>query len=410
VLSADFSSASTLELTPTTMNLQTHLPEPMWAAVASAYEAENYSHAILEATYFLSTVLRDRAGVDGDGAALVGQALGGDPPRLKLNSLQTESDKNVQKGFEQILRGIYIGIRNPRSHEQTGDDKDTADAIIHFIGYVISLLNASKEAFTLDAFVERVFDAEFVESERYAELIVAEVPRLRLGDALIALYRARRKGELRKLRYLISKMLSALSPNQLSSFLAVVSEELRTTRDDGAIRTALQMLTPDIWPSLDELPRLRIENKLIVGIRTGEVLHNGKTTQPLATWSNDFLRAFTLKTEAANALIERLEDQDPDARHYAAKFFMRQLPDIASTPGSASRCIRAIVSAVKSDDGNVRHALINWIRYYPAEWQSALAEALKEQTDEDNPAVYLDDGTAFLSSPTASDFEDDIPF
>ena len=392
------------------MNLQTHLPEPLWAAVASAYEAENYSHAILEATYFLSTVLRDRAGVDGDGSALVGQALGGDPPKLKLNSLQTESDKNVQKGFEQILRGIYVGIRNPRSHEQTVDDKETADAVIHFLGYVIGLLNASKEAFTLDAFVERVFDTEFVESERYAELIVAEVPKLRLGDALIALYRAQRKGELRKLRYLISKMLSALSPNQLSSFLAVVSEELRTTSDEGAIRIALQMLTPDVWPSLDELPRLRIENKLISGIRVGEVLHNGKATQALATWSNEFLKAFTLKAEAASALIGRLEDQNPDARHYAAKFFMKQLPDIASTPASTSRCIRAIVSAVKSDDGNVRQALINWIRYYPSEWQSKLAEALKEQTDKDNPAVILDDGTAFLSSPTAFDFDDDIPF
>lgn len=392
------------------MNLQTHIPEPLWAAVASAYEAENYSHAILEATYFLSTVLRHRAGVDGDGATLVGQALGGEPPKLKLNSLQTESDKNVQKGFEQILRGIYIGIRNPRSHEQTVDDKGTADAVTHFIGYVIVLLNASKEAFTLDAFVERVFDTEFVESERYAELIVAEVPKLRLGDALISLFHARRKGELRKLRHLISKMLSALSANQLSSFLAVVSEELRTTSDDGAIRTALQMLTPDVWPSLDELPRLRIENKLINGIRVGEVLHNGKNTQALATWSNEFLKMFTLKSEAASALIGRLEDQDPDARHYASKFFMKQLPDIASTPASASRCIRAIVSAIKSDDGNVKQALINWIRFYPSEWQSKLAEALEEQTDKNNPAVYLDDGTAFLSSPTASGFEDDIPF
>lgn len=392
------------------MNLQTNVPEALWAAVASAYEAENYSHAILEATYFLSTVLRDRAGVDGDGAALVGQALGGDPPKLRLNPLQTESEKNVQKGFEQILRGIYIGIRNPRSHEQTTDQKETADAVIHFLGYVIGLLNASKEAFTIDGFVERVFDAEFVESERYAELIVAEVPKLRLGDALIALYRARRKSELRKLRFLVSKMLSALSPNQLSSFLAVVSEELRATSDDAAIRTALQMLTPDIWPSLDELPRLRIENKLISGIRMGEVLRSGKTTQPLATWSNEFLKAFTLKNEAASAIISRLEDQDPDARHYAAKFFMRQLPDIAVTPGSTSRCIRAIVSAVKSDDGNVRQALINWIRYYPPEWQSKLAEGLKEQTDSDNPAVYLDDGTAFLSSPTVPDFDDEVPF
>ena len=62
------------------MNLQTSIPDALWAAVANAYETENYSHAILEATYFLSTVLRERAGIDGDGATLVGQALGGDVP------------------------------------------------------------------------------------------------------------------------------------------------------------------------------------------------------------------------------------------------------------------------------------------------------------------------------------------
>ena len=155
------------------MNLQPAIPAPLWAAISGAYEAKNYSHAILEATYYLSNVLRERAGVDGDGAALVGQALGGDLPKLRLNAFQTESEKNIQKGFEQILRGVYIGIRNPRSHEQTTDDKETADAIIHFLGYVVILLNASKEAFTIESFVERVQDPEFVDSKRYAELLIS---------------------------------------------------------------------------------------------------------------------------------------------------------------------------------------------------------------------------------------------
>lgn len=393
-----------------TMNLQTSIPDPLWAAVASAYEAENYSHAILEATYYLSTVLRERAGVDGDGAALVGQALGGDVPKLKLNALQTESDRNVQKGFEQILRGIYVGIRNPRSHEQTTDDRETADAVIHFLGYVAGLLSASKEAFTIDAFVERVFDSEFVESARYAELLVAEVPKLRLADALIAVFRVRRKAELRKLRFLIPTLLSALSPSQLASYASVVSEELRTATDDIAIRTSLQMLTPEVWPNLAELPRLRMENKFVSGIRSGEVLQSGKTTHPLATWSNSFLKSFTTRGDAANALISRLEDQDGDARHYAAKFFMRVLPEVMSTPSQTSRCIRAIVSAIKSDDENIRGALISSVLTFPVEWQTKLAEALKDKTDEENPAVYLDDGTPFLSSPAKDEFDDEIPF
>src|SRR5450830_889831 len=179
------------------MNLQAALPIPLWAAISAAYEARNYSHAILEATYFLSTILRDRAGVDGDGAALVGAALGGEVPKLKLNSLESESEKNQQKGFEQILRGIYIGIRNPRSHEPTIDAQATADAIIHFIGYIITLLNASKEAFTVQSFVDRLSDADFVESKRYAELLVGEIPKTRLSEAIIALFNVRNTAEMK---------------------------------------------------------------------------------------------------------------------------------------------------------------------------------------------------------------------
>lgn len=392
------------------MNLQPVIPSSLWEAVQSAYEAENYSHAILEATYLISGVLRERAGVDGDGASLVGQALGGDDPKLKLNAFQSESERNEQKGFEQMLRGIYMGIRNPRSHEQITDDRETADSIIHFIGYVLKRLNASREAFTIEGFLARVYDSEFVESVRYAELLVAEVPKLRLADCLIGIFRDRKKTELRKLRHLISALLSTMTPPQLAAYLNVVSEELRTATDDSSIRTSLQMVTPEVWPSISELPRLRIENKLVQGIRSGEVLSTGKTVQSLATWSNNFLKAFTTRPDAANALISRLEEQDPDARHYAAKFFMRYLPEVMSTPAQITRCIRAIVAAVNDDDANVRSYLISAVLSYPIEWQKKFAEELNDLTDEENPAVHLADGTPFLSAPAKDEFDDDIPF
>lgn len=392
------------------MNIQTIIPSSLWTAIQSAYETEDYSHAILESTYLISGVLRERAGVDGDGASLVGQALGGDDPKLKLNAFQSESERNEQKGFEQILRGIYLGIRNPRSHEQTNDDKKTADAIIHFVGYILERLDASKAAFSIENFLARVFDSEFVESARYAELLVAEVPKLRLTDCLIGIFRERKKIELRKLRHLIQALLSSLTPTQLAAYLNIVSEELRTATEDSTIRTSLQMLTPEVWPNVAELARLRIENKLVQGIKNGEVLASGKATQALATWSNNFLKAFTTRSDAANALINRLENQNTDARHFAAKFFMRYLPEVMSTPAQTTRCIRAIVAAVADDDANVRSYLIAKVVSFPIEWQKKLAEELTAMTDEENPAVHLADGTPFLSAPAKDEFDDDIPF
>src|ERR1700759_2453879 len=111
------------------MNLQTHIKNNLWLAIQSTYEAGNYSHAVNDAMHYLSNVLRERTGVDGDGAALVGQALGGDSPRLRINKLQTETEKNEQKGIKSILRGMYQAIRNPRSHEQIEDKQEVADSI-----------------------------------------------------------------------------------------------------------------------------------------------------------------------------------------------------------------------------------------------------------------------------------------
>jgi len=394
------------------VNLQSNIAEELWGAVASVYTAGNYSHAILEAVHHLSSVLRNRSGVDGDGAALVGQAIGGDSPRIRVSSLQTDSERNVQKGIEQILRGIYLAIRNPRSHEPTNDSKETADAIIYFLNYILGILDASQNAFTAEGFIGRVLDPEFVEGQRYAELLISEIPAMKRGDALLAIYSNRRAVALQKRRHLVSGLLATLSEAQLINYVAVVSEELRTTTDDASIRTALQMLTPDIWPRVAEVARLRIENKLINGIKDGEIVAGRQVTQALATWSNSFLKSFSLRSHAAWVLIAKLENPDADHRHFVAKYFLPQLPEVIVGEPQVGRCIKAIAAAIQDNDENVRSALITWIGGFPQDWQKNLSDSLQNLMDRDNPAVILDDGTPFLSSPSSDEIppDDDIPF
>lgn len=171
--------------------------------------------------HHITTVLRERSGADGDGPALVGQALGGDTPKLLINAFQSETERNIQRGIEQLLRGLYLAVRNPRSHEQMTDTQQDADAIIHFIDYILRILTSSKEAFTVESFMASISDAEFVESKRYAELLVAEVPTNRRGDALVALFRVRKTKEIRKLRYVVSTLLGVLSETHLVQHLGV---------------------------------------------------------------------------------------------------------------------------------------------------------------------------------------------
>jgi uncharacterized protein (TIGR02391 family) len=95
------------------MDLPTEISPELYAAVRAHYEAGEYSLAILDGMRVLTKAIRDKTGLDGDGAALVGQALGGNSPPLQLNVMRTTSQVDEQRGHEQIIRGLYTGIRNP---------------------------------------------------------------------------------------------------------------------------------------------------------------------------------------------------------------------------------------------------------------------------------------------------------
>ncbi len=64
------------------MNLHAKITDELWGAVESAYERRDYAAAIIDAVHFLGDLIRDKAGLDSDGAALVGEAFGGPSPKL----------------------------------------------------------------------------------------------------------------------------------------------------------------------------------------------------------------------------------------------------------------------------------------------------------------------------------------
>ncbi len=386
------------------MNLQTHIRSELWLAISNTYQAENYSHAILDAMHYLSNTLREKTGVDGDGVSLVGQALSGDSPRLRLSKLQTETEKNIQKGIEHILRGMYWAIRNPRSHEQAEDTKDTADAIIYFINYLLGIIDRSVEPFTLPKFLARVFDPDFVSSERYAELLAGEIPASKRLDTLIEIYRQRDQGDGNKLAYIVRAVIKKLTDEQVAQFLAVVSDDLKTTQDEPPVRSALQILPPKLWSNIAEVVRLRIETKLIRSIQDGKAyLRSQKVDGALGTWAREFLQFFTLREQVGHVLLEKLEGKDENGRLYVARFFLDVLPKVITDKWQIQRVIIAISKAIRNNEIAVRQYLIDSIWEYSEEWQKGLLEELKDLTDPEHPLAFFPDGTPFLK-------QDDIPF
>jgi len=129
-----------------------------------------------------------------DGEQLVGKAFGGESPKLRINKLQTVTERDIQQGLLHILIGMYKGIRNPRSHDQIEDTKKSADAIIYFVDYILSIIDQSQESFTIPNFISRVFDEYFVQNIDYAKSLVDEIPPKKRFDVLVEIYHKKEMG------------------------------------------------------------------------------------------------------------------------------------------------------------------------------------------------------------------------
>jgi uncharacterized protein (TIGR02391 family) len=101
----------------------------------------NYFHAVFEALKSIAAKIRSMSGLASDGAELVQQAFGlNGGPILAINALTTDTDKGEQRGFGNLLTGLFGTIRNPLAHnpkiewdmsEQDALDILTMASLIH---------------------------------------------------------------------------------------------------------------------------------------------------------------------------------------------------------------------------------------------------------------------------------------
>ena len=98
------------------------------------FEAGFFGDAV-EASYkevndVAKRIVKDVDGRELDGATLMTTAFSPKRPLIRLTPLDTETDRNVQQGYLQIMAGAMIGIRNPGAH---GNLNPSASQALHLI-------------------------------------------------------------------------------------------------------------------------------------------------------------------------------------------------------------------------------------------------------------------------------------
>jgi len=83
---------------------------------ANLFRDEHYSQAIFEAFKQLEVYVKEKSGVDESGSSLMSHVFSVENPKLKLNALRDQTDKDEQKGYMFLFMGAMLGIRNPKGH------------------------------------------------------------------------------------------------------------------------------------------------------------------------------------------------------------------------------------------------------------------------------------------------------
>jgi len=311
------------------MTIRNEVYIELWDSIKKNYESENYSGAILDSILKLTDTIRNKTGLEGDGASLVGQAFGGDNPRIKLNKLQTDSEKDVQRGMQEILRGIYTAVRNPRSHDTINDIKADADAIIVFTNYLLGLIEKSKLSFEEDDFLKRVFDPHYVKTKEYSNLIIQEIPKRQRANIAISTILKRNEGDINSLGYFIASLLDSLDETELSRVYKVVSDELRITTNEDDIRYLVHICPGKYWDNIDKSVRLRTESILFKDFSQGT--YNTTTDDcgehgSLATWiTADHLKNFNELAKWTRKAVEMATNPMLSVCDYTNKYMWHSI-------------------------------------------------------------------------------------
>jgi len=365
------------------MDLQKEIVPELHTAIKVHYEAELYSNAILDAMKVLTELIRRKSKLDGDGANLVGQAFGGNAPPIKISPMQKVSEIDEQRGFEQILRGLYTGIRNPRTHENYNDKKDECDAIILFINWLINIVNSARSFFVLNDFKKRIFDPLFVEKSEYAELLVAEIPQDELVNVAISILQDRNQGDANKLGYFFDAIFNKSEIEQQQLIMKVFSNELKTAQSDSEITGLIRFINPPLWPMIDEDTKLRIENRIIASVKDGYLIDGKCKKGALGAWGNSLGQYFKLKLDLARALIDLLQ---PNwyTQNYVGEYYLAYLDSIVAGDRLIEKCCENLAYATLGNNAKMLKAeLSKYFSSLPKKWRELYLEKALPYKDKD---------------------------
>ena len=292
------------------------MKELLKESIKTHYENEDYTEVVRDALLCLTSEIRKKSDLtDSDGVDLINKAFSEKQPLIKINKLETTTDKNKHRGIMDLSKGLIEYFRNPMSHSKQEYSKKVADAILVLLDEVIlEEIVESKSINSIDDWYLEITNELFPNTERYAQNLVSTIPKNKYYELSVMLYKNR--NNIPKLKdKIIDELVNNLSPEEFKDYCDVIEKDLFGNAQINEIISSLKFLSTNIWKKLSNLTKTKIEDMALEDISKlyidfeydcGDYIPTEQQNGYILENSKHILENFSNLQDIINILIEKL--------------------------------------------------------------------------------------------------------
>ena len=299
-----------------------------WEIIKVHYEKECYTDALKDACLYMIQLVQEKSDTENmDGEKLITNVFSEAKPKLLINANQTMTEKDIQRGFGMILRGIICAIRNPISHKRDVEfTKEEADSILMFLNsYIIPKLDDSKDFGYVENWYEYIFVDGEEDSESYSKTLLDCIPKKEKKDLMIHIIENLEDIEQNKFTFFINELFQSLIKKDQDDLIKLLNKNIINTKSTTYLLSFLNHFPKNIWKRLNDLARARIQEKVKKEIKNGQIISCSFNTPEntiglLGIEASSCLSLFSNQEEIYEILFDKLESSDSEAKYAITNF------------------------------------------------------------------------------------------
>lgn len=237
------------------------MKEILKESIKTHYENKDYTEVVRDALLCLTTEIRKKSDLtDSDGVDLINKAFSEKQPLIKINKLETTTDKNKHRGIMDLSKGLIEYFRNPMSHSKQEYSKKVADAILVLLDEVIlEGIIGSKSINSIEDWYLEITNDLFPNTERYAKSLISAIPKNKYYELAVMLYKNR--NNITKLKdKIIDELVNNLSEEEFKDYCEVIENDLFGNITENDVILSLKFISTNIWNKLSDLAKSKVED------------------------------------------------------------------------------------------------------------------------------------------------------